>query len=204
MKMRRVLPEEFPVGWVALGVVALLAMPPVRRALRLATVSAAVGVLKLTDGIKDMGGKVMDQTGQIMADATQKKEEWTAAAKSEPPTSKIRQTVISGLASTLSAVDAVSESAKRMVPKRPTFANAEFGSLGEDHTNERDAMLPDHLLPKTSSSYQAQNRQPSGHVPEDFAVRKTDALLSFVDDVNNVGATFKPEYKQMLNDLRDE
>lgn len=123
--------KEYPASWIALGVVGLLALPPVRRALRAATVSAAVSVLKLGDGVVQVGGKVKEETQTILADATVKRDEWRKTDETGRGESWLRKTVVNGLATTLDAADKVVHGTREALYKVRPSVMTEMSTLGE-------------------------------------------------------------------------
>ncbi|MCY0874852.1 MAG: hypothetical protein OWT28_00995 [Firmicutes bacterium] len=216
--------RDNPAAWIALGVVGVLAIPPVRRALRAATVSAAVGVLKLGDRLADVGGRVTEESKAILADASDKREQWRQHEQQGSGESWLRKTVVGGLASTLGVADNVSEGARRTFFRGRSAVQMETGAIGgsdaqaptlsegaswqavESAATENvpeQKVLPEHLMPKPLSSTQA-HPHTGRHVPGDLAVRNPEALAQFADAVEEVGAGLKPEYQELLETVMSD
>lgn len=201
--------RDNPAAWIALGVVGILALAPVRRALRAATVSAAVGVLKLGDGLVQAGGRVTEESKAILADASGKRDEWRQKSDHGSGESWLRKTVVTGLASTLGAADQLTQGARQTFFRDRSATQTEVGEIGEVEsddfsgetwtavqTQERKE-LPEHLLPKPFGEV-SQHGHTGRHVPGDFAVRSPDAMMRFAQAVHEVGAGLKPEYQELL------
>lgn len=193
----KILRLDNPAGWIAIGAVALLASPTIRKALRSVTVSAAVGVLKLGDSVKDMGSKVNHQTQDVVTEAMEKRDAWRTQTDSP---NWVRESVVKGVASTLNAADNVTQGAKKWYQQVRRDVAAEVGEVGFVESSSHN-LLPEHLLPKIVQN-DTFKHAPNQHVPGDFAVRSTDMMSTFRDDVFSVGAEFKPEYERMANLLR--
>jgi len=201
--------RDNPAAWIALGVVGILALAPVRRALRTATVSAAVGVLKLGDGLVQAGGRVTEESKAILADASDKRDEWRQRSDRGSGESWLRKTVVTGLASTLGAADQLTQGVRQTFFGERPATQTEVGEIGEVEsddvsgetwaavpTQERKE-LPEHLLPKPFGEA-SQHGHTGRHVPGDFAVRNPDAMMRFAQAVQEVGAGLKPEYQELL------
>ncbi len=186
-----------PASWIALGAVALLASPTVRKALRSVTVSATVGVLKLGDSVKDMGTKVNHQTQNVVSEAIEKRDTWRAQTDSP---NWVRDAVIKGVASTMGAADTVTQGAKNWYQQVRRDVATEVGDVGAVGTSDNH-LLPENLLPKNVQNV-APTQASNQNVPGDFAARNTTMMSTFRDDVFSIGAEFKPEYERMANLIR--
>ena len=188
---------DHPAGWIALGAVVLLASPKVRKALRSATVAGAVSVLKLGDGIKDMGSKMNHETRDMVTEARNKRDAW----RSQEDTSHwVRDAVVKGVATTMNAAETITEGAKNWYQQVRTGVSTEVGEMGATQKSAAN-LLPEHLLPQ-SEDHQSLSQHDHNHVPGDFAVRRSDMMSMFRDDVIGVGAEFKPEYQRMADLIR--
>lgn len=210
--------RDNPAAWIALGVVGVLAIPPVRKALRAATVSAAVGVLKIGDGLAHMGGRVTQEASSILTDAADKREQWRRQADPAIGESWFRKTVVGGLASTFSAADTVSHGARQAFLKGRSAVQMETGEMGNaaqfdtrtatgdrwqaaeptaDLSVASKKTLPEHLMP-TSLDANTAHPHTGRHVPGDLAIRNPEAFMQFAEAVQEVGAGLKPEYENLL------
>lgn len=194
------------VGWIALGVATLLAVPSVRRVLRSATLNAAVGVMALGDGVGRLG--VRKNHGSVQTDAgnprternvEQTHDQWQPQKSQERPW--LRQAVVNGLASTMNATEGVVEGTKDWVRKVRTVGSTEIGQMGTDTVNHGNSLLSDHLLPQTDGENTRRQYSKRG-LPDDFAVKNHQALLHFAHDVDQVGADFKPDYHSFVDMLK--
>jgi len=122
--------KENPGTWVALGVAALLTLPPVRKALRAATISAAVGVLKLGSGVRQVGAKVAEESQTILTDAAELAQEWRAPDLPKAETgSWLRNGVVSGLATTFGAAERLTQTARQTLQRTRAATQMETGSM---------------------------------------------------------------------------
>lgn len=201
--LRRSFTAGNPVGWIALGVASLLAVPAIRRTLRSVTVNAAVGVMALGDGVKRLGAGKNDGTVQTdaglpnsAANSLQTHDQIETQTDQERPW--LRQVVVNGLASTMNATEGVVEGTRGWVRKVRTANSTEIGKIGTDTANSGRSLLPAHLLPQTAGA-QTRKHFPQHGAPDDFAVKNSQALRQFVDDVAHVGADFKPDYHSLID-----
>lgn len=194
----KILRLDNPASWIALGAVALLASPMIRKALRSATVSATVGVLKLGDSVKDVGTKMNHQTHDVVTEAMEKRDAWRTQTDSPK---WVRDAVVKGVASTMNAADTVTQGAKNWYQQVRRDVTTEVGEVGAVESKSSNDLLPDNLLPRNVQNDTIKHT-PNQHVPGDFAVRRTDMMSTFRDDVFSVGAEFKPEYERMANLIR--
>jgi|GEM_PF-3612708 len=211
--LRRSFTVENPVGWIALGVASLLAVPAIRRTLRSATVNAAVGVMALGDGVKRLGGGNNDGTVQTdaglpnsAANSLQTHDQSeTRTDQSETRTDQerpwLRQAVVNGLASTMNATEGVVKGTRGWMRKVRTAGSTEIGRIGADTASSGGSLLPAHLLPQTAGAQTRKHYSKHG-APDDFAVKNSQALRHFVDDVAHVGADFKPDYHSLVDLLK--
>lgn len=122
--------KDNPGTWVALGVAALLTLPPVRKALRAATITAAVGVLKLGSGVRQVGAKVVEESQTILTDATELAQEWqTPDLPKTENGSWLRKGIVSGLATTLGAAEKLTQTARQTLYQTRAATQMETGSI---------------------------------------------------------------------------
>lgn len=125
--------KDNPGTWVALGVAALLTLPPVRKALRAATITAAVGVLKLGSGVRQVGAKVVEESQTILTDATELAQEWqTPDLPKTENGSWLRKGIVSGLATTLGAAEKLTQTARQTLYQTRAATQMETGLM--DHS----------------------------------------------------------------------
>ncbi len=197
-----------PVGWIALGVASILAVPAIRRTLRSATVNAAVGVMAFGDGVKRLGGGKNDGTVQTDAGlpnsaANSLHTHDQSETRTDQKRPWLRQAVVNGLASTMNATEGVVEGTRGWMRKARTAGSTEIGQMGTDTANSGGSLLPAHLLPQTAGA-QTRKHYPQHGAPDDFSVKNknSQALRHFVDDVAHVGADFKPDYHSLVDMLK--
>lgn len=210
--IRRSLTVRNPVGWIVLGVAVALAARPVRRALREATVSAAVGALKLSDTLRGATDSARVEVRELLDDAQTRRDHWRKKARRTDDRPWMRKAIVNGLASALTTVEGVTQGTAGWFSKLRVIGNAEVGAIGEDATSggpaeeSENASFPDnpHASPEpplqtTALSWRAQEHmQPAHTAASDYAVKSTEALMSFARDVKGVGAELKPEYRDVI------
>ncbi|KYP81839.1 hypothetical protein [Ferroacidibacillus organovorans] len=204
-------------AWIALGVATLVALPPVRRALRTATVSAVVGAMRIGDTVRTAGQRVTTETRRIFEDASTERE--TMRHETIDPRSWLRDKVVHGVATTIDAADSVARGVRSVLNQREV--DVETGAIGmpvvDDKTQRAanewssqavaDSYTVAEQKPEAStltsqenppqSAYQEPPRA-SGGVPSDFALRNQDQLKAFQEDVRDVGASLMPQYRNLL------
>ncbi|KUO95548.1 hypothetical protein [Ferroacidibacillus organovorans] len=204
-------------AWFALGVVTLVALPPVRRVLRTATVSAVVGAMRIGDTIRTTGQRVTTETRRIFEDASAERD--TMRHESIDPRSWLRDKVVHSVATTMDAADSVARSVRSALNQREV--DVETGAIGMPVVDEKtqraanewssqavaDSYTVTEQKPGASAARKQANppqsayqepMQSSGGVPGDFALRNQDQLKAFQEDVRDVGASLMPQYRSLL------
>ncbi len=202
-----------PVGWITVGVAVLLTVPSVRRLIRQSTVNTAVGVMALGDRLKqwtvDSEPNSAPEDAKRIGDDTlhhTESTQWQPEAVHAKPT--LRNAVVGGLATAMSATDGVIEGTKDFFGRRASLVGAqraqsvEVGQMGQID-EDIGHRLPPHLMPRSKEATM-QSKHGSVHLPPDFAVKNTQALLQFAGDVQQIGAEFKPEYERVVDLIQED
>lgn len=209
----KVLKTDHPVGWVTVGVAVLLTVPSVRNFIRKTTVQTAVGVMAISDRVKQWAqqpeeSKQSAGNREYLDDTVESAQthEWHEQNVKQQPF--VRKAVVGGLATALNATDGVIEGTKDFFTRKVRFAGAnrtqtvEIGQIGQIDDDSPNR-LPDHLMPQSHDA-RAVKHSHGGQMPPDFAVKNADALVQFANDMKQVGAGFKPEYERMVDLVQKE
>ncbi|PWI57715.1 hypothetical protein [Sulfoacidibacillus thermotolerans] len=207
----RSLKFDHPIGWIGVGVAVLLTVPAVRKLIRQATVNTAVGVMALGDRMKEwtkpteLQSPTIPHNEPVLENTMPANEGWQEQKNLQRP--PFRRVIVGGLATALNAADDVIAGTKE-VARRVKLAgenraqSVEVGQIGQvdDHRQDR---LSENLLPRLHS-VTTSNAPQKTHLPPAFAVKNTQALLQFANDVKQIGAEFKPEYEHFIDLAEDQ
>lgn len=178
-----------------MGLIALLAAPPVRRTLRSATVGATVGALRAADGLRLALSRMGGEAREIIDDARERRELWRRKGAVGDGRSWARRAAVRGLAATMDAAEGTASRAVGLWRRVGAQTGAEVGDIGglevQREAAEREA------AEREAPGFQrdALEREATGFQRNalEREVIEREALEDFAKDAEEVGAKFSPE-----------